>query len=111
MSMHDDEVSLRDMLNHAREARDLVAEMTREEFRQRRVLQLALTRLIEIVGEAANRVSRSTQQAYATIPWPSIIGMRHRLIHGYDVTDYDLVWDTVANDFPPLIETLERILE
>ena len=65
-----------------------------------RVLQLALTRLMEIVGEAANRVSQSTRQANPKIPWPRIIGMRNRLIHGYDVIDFDLLWDTVTNDLP-----------
>ena len=50
---------------------------------------------MEIVGEAANRVSSETQQKHPEIPWPQIIGMRNRLTHGYDVVDYDLLWDTV----------------
>jgi len=55
-----------------------------------RVMQLALTRLVEIVGEAANRVSQATRQKTPGIPWPQIISMRNRLIHGYDVIDCDL---------------------
>ena len=72
---------------------------------------MALTRLVEIVSEAANRVSDVTRQAQADIPWPRIIGMRNRLVHGYDVIDYDLLWDTVTSDLPPLIAALEGIVE
>jgi len=111
MSTHDDAVSLKDMLNHAREAVELLGDTSREAFRDYRVLQLALTRLVEIVGEAANRVSDATRQAHPNIPWPRIIGMRNRLVHGYDVIDYDLLWDTVTSDMPPLIAALERIVE
>ncbi len=68
MSKHDDTLSLRDMLNHAREAADLVKGLDKNQFRRERVLQLALTRLAEVVGEAANRVSSSTQQAHPEIP-------------------------------------------
>jgi uncharacterized protein with HEPN domain len=72
-------------------------------------VQLALTRLVEIVGEAGNRVSKAMQQKTPEIPWPQIIGMRNRLIHGYDVIDFDLLWDTITDDLPPLIVSLESI--
>lgn len=111
MSMRDDAVSLKDMLNHAREAVTLLRDTNREAFRDQRVLQLALTRLVEVVGEAANRVSGATRQAHPEVPWPQIVGMRNRLIHGYDVIDYDLLWDTVTGDLPELIAALERIVE
>ncbi len=84
---------------------------TGSSYRDQRVLQLALTRLVEIVGEAANRTSDATRQAHPDVPWPQIIGMRNRLIHGYDVIDYDLLWDTVTGDLPELIAVLERIVE
>jgi len=79
MSRHDDQVSLKDMLSHAREAADLLGDARREELGRNRVLQLALTRLVEIVGEAANRVSLLTRQKNSKIPWDQIIGMRNRL--------------------------------
>jgi len=81
----------------------------REELDDNRMLQLALTRLVEIIGEAANRVSRETRKNHPEIPWPMIIGMRNRLAHGYDLIDLDLLWDTVVTDLPPLIELLEKI--
>ncbi len=62
MSRHDDQVSLKDMLGHAKEAIEILGNTSREELMNKRVTQLALTRLMEIVGEAANRVSQETRQ-------------------------------------------------
>jgi len=76
-----------------------------------RVLQLALTRLVQIVGEAANRVSRDTRQKHPQILWPQVISMRNRLIHSYDVIDFGLLWDTVTDDFPLLITKLWQIMD
>ena len=110
MTRHDDQVSIGDMLNHSREAVVLLGGLSREELGRNRVVQLALTRLVEVVGEAANRVSESTQRQNPGIPWAKIIGMRNRLVHGYDVIDCGLLWDTVTSDLPPLIEALQRIV-
>ena len=111
MSRREDRVSINDMLDHAREAVDLLGDIGREELREDRVLQLALTRLIEIVGEAANRVTPEARQRDSRIPWLAIVRMRNRLIHGYDVIDYDLLWNTITQDLPPLIAALCRIVE
>ena len=110
MSKYDDKVSLNDMLSHATEAVELLGGSSREEFSADRMLQLALTRLVEIVGEAANRVSSRTQARRPEIPWLRIAGMRNRLVHGYDVMDIDLLWDTITTDLPPLIEALQVIV-
>ncbi len=96
MSKHDDRVSFKDMLSHASEAVELLGGASREELGRNRVVQLALTRRVEIIGEAGNRVSQETQQKIPKIPWSQIIGMRNRLVHGYDVIDFDLLWDTLA---------------
>ena len=90
MSRRDDHTSIGDMLNHARKAVDLLRKTNREQFEDNRTLQFALTRLIQIVGEAANRVSKTTQGRHPELPWHKIVGMRNRLIHGYDVTDTDM---------------------
>ncbi|MBN1273439.1 MAG: DUF86 domain-containing protein [Candidatus Aminicenantes bacterium] len=111
MSRHDDIVSLHDMLNHAKEAVVLLGTTKQKQLGRNRVKQLALTRLIEIIGESANRVSQATRQKYPQIPWSQIIGMRNRLIHGYDIVDYELLWATVTTDLPPLITVLEEVLE
>ena len=73
-------------------------------------MELALVRLVEIVGEAANRLPIEDQSRYPSIPWKEIVGMRNRLVHGYDAIDLDVLWDTVRIDLPQLIEELERIL-
>jgi uncharacterized protein with HEPN domain len=82
----------------------------REELAANRVLQLALTQSVEIIGEAANRMSQPTQSRHPEIPWLQIIGMRNRLVHGYDVIDFDLLWDTITTDLPPLIDALQEIV-
>jgi uncharacterized protein with HEPN domain len=79
-------------------------------FPSNRVLELALVRLVEIVGEAANRLPIEDQSRYPSIPWKEIVGMRNRLVHGYDAIDLDVLWDTVRIDLPQLIEELESIL-
>jgi uncharacterized protein with HEPN domain len=111
MSKHDDHVSFSDMLSHAREAIDLLGESGHEDLARDRVLQLALTRLVEIIGEAANRVSQDTQQKHPEIPWRQIAGMRNRLVHGYDVIDLDVLWDTIRDDLPPLVKALEEAID
>jgi len=110
MSKHDDNVSMRHMLDHAREAVEMAQGRTRSNLDVNRMLQLALTRLVEIVGEAATRVSLEARQQQPEIPWPQIIGLRNRLIHGYDAVDLNILWDIVQDDLPPLIAELERIL-
>ena len=108
MSEHDDRVRLRHMLDYTREAIDLTLNRSREDLDQDRLLQLGLVRLIEIVGEAAARVTQKTQSQYPHIPWPQITGMRNRLIHGYDSVDYDILWQTIQSDLPELIAGLEQ---
>ena len=75
-----------------------------------RMLVLALVKDIEIVGEAATRISENVQRSHPEIPWTDIIGMRHRLIHAYFEINLDILWETVVTDLPPLIASLENIL-
>lgn len=111
MSQHDDLVRLRHMLDYGQEALALTRDKQRADLESDHVLELALTRLLEIVGEAANRVSPETQQRYPQIPWRQIVGLRHRLVHGYDAVDLDILWDIIEQDLPPLITALEEIVE
>jgi len=110
MSRHSDSVSLRHMLDHAREAVALLQGKTRADVKSTRLLELGLVRLVEIIGEAASRVSKEERARYPKIPWDDVVGMRNKLIHGYDRVDLDILWDTVADDLPRLIEELERII-
>jgi uncharacterized protein with HEPN domain len=105
-----DQVRLRHILDAAIEARSILGQRTRIDLDADRVIALALVKLIEIIGEAASRLSEPTRQRYADVPLPSIIAMRNRLVHGYFEIDLDRVWDTVADDLPPLIQRLGVIL-
>jgi uncharacterized protein with HEPN domain len=105
----DDLVRLRHMLDSAREAVDLIRGKSRFDLDNDRVLSLALVRLLEIVGEAANRVTTATRQQNTTIPWSQIVSLRNRLIHGYDTINLDILWKILTNDLPLLIAQLERI--
>lgn len=75
------------------------------------MLALALRHAVEIVGEAASRVSRPFCEAHPEIAWSAVTGMRHRIVHDYFAVDYQRLYDTVRYDLPPLISQLERILE
>ncbi|HYA34717.1 MAG TPA: HepT-like ribonuclease domain-containing protein [Candidatus Binataceae bacterium] len=108
MSRHESDIRLRHMLDHAREAVAMVRGRTRNELDSDRQLNLSLVRLLEIIGEAANRVPPQEQARYPQIPWPEIVGLRNRLIHGYDSVDFDILWQIVADDLPPLIAALEN---
>jgi uncharacterized protein with HEPN domain len=111
MSQHDPLVALRHMLDHANEAVGLVRGKSRLDLDGDRLLQLALTRLVEIVGEAASRVPKGLQDRQPTIPWREIVSARNRLIHGYDFVDLDILWEIVATDLPVLIPQIEQALK
>jgi uncharacterized protein with HEPN domain len=98
------------MLDHAREARNLSAGRSRDDLDSDRTFNLSMTRLMEIIGEAAGRISEETRAQHAEIPWPQIVGLRNRLIHGYDNVNFDMLWKIAQSDLPPLVEQLERIL-
>ena len=110
MSRRDDRVSLVDMLIHAKEAVALSSETSLNDLIEDRVMQLALQKLVEIVSEAANRVSEETQQRHQEIPWPQIIGLRNRLVHGYDDVNLDILWKIIQADLPPLTQQLKAIV-
>jgi uncharacterized protein with HEPN domain len=67
-------------------------------------------KLVEIVGEAATRISDPMQAAHPAIPWREIIGTLNRLIHGCDAVDYDILWDIATADFPPLARQIKALL-
>lgn len=67
-------------------------------------------RMLEIIGEAARKISQETKNAHPDIPWKDITGMRNRLIHEYFRIDIEKVWDTVRNDIPVLITIIEPLV-
>jgi len=111
MTRHDDAIVLRHILDHAIEAMEITRGKTHVDLNNDRILNLALARLLEIIGEAAGRVSQATREKHPQISWVDIVAMRNRLIHGYDQVDLDVVWDVIQNDLPLLVNDLETILQ
>ena len=104
-----DRIRLRHMLDHGAEALALVQGRSRSDLDTDRVLALALVRLLEIVGEASGRASEEIQERHPEIPWPQIIALRNRLIHGYDSVDNDILWRILTRDMPDLVRILRSI--
>ena len=103
MTQHDPHVSLCQMRDHAREAMQLAQGSTREGFLADRTINLAVVRLLEIVGEAASRIPQSERDKYPQIPWGQVVGLRNRLAHGYDRVDLEIVWQIVTRHLPSLV--------
>jgi uncharacterized protein with HEPN domain len=106
----DDWVYVGHMLDMSIQAREILSGKNRVDFNQEIVLQLALTHLIQVIGEAAQQVSKEFQDLHPQVPWREIIGMRHRLVHDYLNVDEDVVWEVVQNDLPQLVTILEEII-
>ena len=62
------------------------------------------------MGEAASRVSEAVHLAHPEVPWRKIAGTRNRLVHGYDDVNFDVLWNTIQDDLPPLIDQLQTIM-
>lgn len=105
----EDLTRMRHMMESAREAIELTRDKKRENLDSDRLLSLALVRLLEIVGEAASRVSTTARHEFPDIPWSQIVSLRNRLIHGYDAVDMDVLWEILHDDLPPMIALLEKI--
>ena len=110
MTRHDPIVSVRQMLEHALEAVEMVRGRSRADLDTDRQLNLSLVRLVEIIGEAAARVPEEFRLLQPDVSWRETVGLRNRLIHGYDVIDFDILWAVIREDLPPLIKALEAIL-
>lgn len=108
--MSRDDAYLYDMLESAQAILDYLAGKSWDEFSKDALLQDAVVRRLEIIGEAAGRVSAETQKKYSYIPWMAMRGTRNRVIHGYDSVQLDIVWDIAQDDLPGLIRELKKLL-
>jgi uncharacterized protein with HEPN domain len=107
----DDLIRIRHMLDSAKEAMSFIRGRKRSDLDTDRMLVLSLVKSVEIVGEAASKVTKESREGHPEVPWLNIIGMRNRLIHVYFDIDLDRVWDTITEDLPPVIAALEKIVE
>ncbi len=83
----------------------------RQLFELDEMLQVWVVRHLQIIGEAASRVSIETQNRFSEIPWGKMIGMRHVLVHGYFEIDLDIVWSVIENDLDPLKRQIQAALD
>jgi len=107
----DDKVRLNHMLDAAREALSFVQSAKREDLDSNRQLSLSLVKCIEIIGEAASKVSAGYREQHPEVPWAIIISTRNRLIHGYFDIDPGLVWSTVTKNLPDLVQSLQPLVD
>jgi uncharacterized protein with HEPN domain len=105
-----DQFRLQHMMEAARDAIGFAAGRRRSDLDSDKMLLLSLVKCIEIIGEAANQVSKETRDQSPQISWPSIINMRHRLIHAYYDVNHQIVWQTVREDLPELVRHLDKLL-
>ena len=108
--MRRDETYLLDILIAARKALKFVEGIDRDKFEDNEIIQNAVIRPLEIIGEASARVSKDFRKAHAEIPWQEMVGLRNRLIHEYFRIDFGAVWDTLHKDIPNLIEIIEPLV-
>jgi len=106
----DDRVSLQHMVDAGQRAMRMAAGHCVEDLESNDALCLALQRLIEIIGEAAKRVSIGTRALYPSIAWGQAAGMRDRIIHRYYDVNLQIVWDTIVDDLPTHVSQIEEIL-
>jgi uncharacterized protein with HEPN domain len=106
----DDLVYVGHMLELSRDAVTRLGGKDQSAFNLDGNLQLALAHLIQTIGEAARRVSDEFRANHVEVPWPIIVGMRHKIVHDYVHVDFETVWETVTNDLPTLITQLEQII-
>lgn len=98
------------MLDMAKKANAKTVNLSRESFDADENLRLAITYLIQIVGEAASRVSREFAERHPAVPWADITGMRHKVVHDYLGVDEDIVWQVATADLPKLVAVLEPLV-
>jgi uncharacterized protein with HEPN domain len=101
-----DEVRLRHLLEAIDTAARFVEGRQRADLDEDEMLRLALTKLVEIVGEAAKQVGAETRAAHPAVPWAAAARMRDRLVHHYFDIDLDVLWTTVTEDLPQVAVTL-----
>lgn len=107
---HDPLSAVLDMIQAIEKARRLSAGSGESEFLADERSQWAVFSQIVILGEAASRLPRDFRALHPAIPWQEAIGMRHRLVHGYDDVDWQRVWKTLRDDLPSLLEQLKALM-
>jgi len=100
---------LQDMLDACLKASSFISDMSFEEFASDEKTQFAVIRALEIIGEASKKLPQAFKDQTPEIPWRAIAGMRDKMIHDYMGVNQAVVWKTVNEDLPPLVEQLRKM--
>jgi uncharacterized protein with HEPN domain len=106
----EDRVRVLHMIDAAESVMQFMKQRPRADLDCDRMLLFAVIRAIEIIGEAAGKVSEDARQDHPDIPWSAIVGMRNRLIHGHFDIDTEIVWKTVSQEIPFLLSRLHAVV-
>lgn len=106
-----DEAYLRHMLDAIDRVAEAVSRTTLRDFEKDWVIQDAIIRELQIVGEAAGRITRELTTSRPEIPWAEITGLRHKLVHDYFVVDLGIVWQTATEDVPLVRPLIAKLLD
>lgn len=109
MKKDDDQLRLSHILDSINKIERFTEDIFIEEFESNEMMQDAIIKNFEIIGEAATRLSKEFKQSHDHIPWQQIQGLRHRLVHDYYKIDLTIVWNTIQNRLPILKEDLEAL--
>jgi uncharacterized protein with HEPN domain len=110
MTKHSDIGPLVDMGDYCKRVIEKTVRVSRADFDADENLQLAVTHLVQIIGEAASRVTEETCATHPEIDWPNIVGMRNRIVHDYGGIAIDRIWDIATVDVPHLLVALEAFV-
>ena len=106
----DDAVRIRHMIDAGNTALRFVAGRQRGDIDTDEMLRFALVQAVQIIGEAASKVSLETRSATPLVPWADIIFMRNRLVHAYFDIDHNILWKTVTEEIAALLTSLLPLL-
>ena len=106
--MQRDREYMLDILEAAKTIEEYIQGKTEQDFSKNLQCQDAVLRRLEIIGEAAGRISEKQRNSTPAVPWQDMIAMRNRLIHQYDDIDMAIVWETITRDIPRLVEALNK---
>ncbi len=106
-----DNLRLQHIVEAAKHVADFINGVSKEEFEADYEKQSAIVRQIEIIGEAASKLTHEFIEDHKEIDWPKVVGMRHKMIHDYFDVDVNIVWTTAINNVPPLKEAVLKIIK
>ncbi len=108
--LSDDRIRLKHILDESHAAIKFVKDLSFDSFLKDSKTVHAVIRAIEVIGEAAAKISTECKKQYPNIPWSDIVGMHNHLIHVYFDVDYETIWKTIKTDIPPLIKMIRPLL-